>query len=183
MNSSFGTRLRARREKKGVSLDGISRQTKIKVSLLEALERDDLKYWPHGLFGRAYIRSYAQAIGLEPERLMPEFLELHPDPPDEFLNAEAGPPAGISSAIRSAVGAIGALRRAERSDAPPSPQAAPAERREQPATPQLAALASLCTRLQRAEGSSELVPLLGTVAQVLDASGLVLWFGIRPPPR
>ena len=173
MNISFGERLRSQREKKGVSLADISRQTKIKASLLEALERDELTYWPHGLFGRAYMRSYAQAIGLDPERLIPEFLELHPDPPDEFLNAETSQPPGISSAIRSAVGAIpGLLRRTERSDVA---SAAPIEHREAPAAPQLTALATLCTRLQRAETSRDVAPLLATVAHLLDASGLVIW--------
>ena len=181
MNSSFGARLRSQREKKGVSLPDISSQTKIKASLLEALERDDLTYWPRGLFGRAYIRSYAQAIGLDPEPLIPEFLELHPDPPDEFWKPESAESPGISSAIRSAVSAIpGLLRRTDKTDAAPiAPveprEVMPAETRDMPAPPQLTTLATLCTRLQRAEDSRDLVPILGTVAQMLDASGLVLW--------
>jgi transcriptional regulator with XRE-family HTH domain len=181
MNSSFGARLRSQREKKGVSLADISRHTKIKASLLEALERDDLTYWPRGLFGRAYIRAYAQAIGLDPEPWIPEFLELHPDPPDEFWKPDSAEPLGISSASRSAVGAMpGLLRRTDKTDAAPSAavetrEVIPAETREAPATPQLAKLAALCTRLQRAEGPPDLGPILGTVAQILDASGLVLW--------
>ena len=183
MNSSFGTRLRSQREKKGVSLADISSQTKIKVSLLEALEGDDLTYWPRGLFGRAYIRAYAQAIGFDPEPLIPEFLEIHPDPPDEFWKPDSAESTGISSAIRSAVGAIpGLLRRTDRADVAPS---APVETREvpappvagpiPPATPQLAVLATLCTRLQRAEAVRDLVPVLASAAQTLDAKGLVLW--------
>lgn len=180
MNSSFGARLRSQREKKGVSLADISSQTKIKASLLEALEGDDLTYWPRGLFGRAYIRSYAQAIGLDPEPLIPEFLEIHPDPPDEFWKPESAESAGISSAIRSAVGAIpGLLRRTDRADVAPS---APVESRETPApaitptaAPELTALAALCTRLQRAEELRDLVPVLATAGQMLDAKGLVLW--------
>lgn len=183
MNSSFGTRLRSQREKKGVSLADISSQTKIKVSLLEALEGDDLTYWPRGLFGRAYIRAYAQAIGFDPEPLIPEFLEIHPDPPDEFWKPDSAESTGISSAIRSAVGAIpGLLRRTDRTDAAPSvpvesreAPAAPAFSPTPPATPQLAVLATLCTRLQRAEEVRDLVPVLATAAQTLDAKGLVLW--------
>ena len=67
MKPSFGARLRLQREKRGVALGDISNQTKIKLSLLEAIERDDLSFWPRGLFGRAYIRAYAEAIGLEME--------------------------------------------------------------------------------------------------------------------
>jgi transcriptional regulator with XRE-family HTH domain len=185
MDSSFGTRLQSQREKKGVSLSDISRQTKIKLSLLESLERDDLSYWPHGLFGRAYMRSYAQAIGADIEPLLREFLERHPDPPDDFLSGENVPPAGISGAIRSAVGAIpGLLRRTDRdrveaaaaeADVPESAATSARLLAPEPDAPQLKMLAELCTRIQRAEGSRDLVPVLGAVSLTLGASGLVLW--------
>jgi hypothetical protein len=79
MNATFGARLRQQREERQVTLTTISTNTKIKLSLLEALESDDLSTWPKGLFGRAYLRDYAAAIGLEPETLVSEFLTLHPE--------------------------------------------------------------------------------------------------------
>src|SRR6266705_4841604 len=115
MKPSFGARLRLQREKRGVALIDISNQTKTKLSLLEAIERADLSVSPRGLFGRAYIRAYAEAIGLEIEPIIREYSELHPDPIDELAAAaEAGltkldaatPPTMISYAIRSAVGAL-----------------------------------------------------------------------------
>jgi len=115
MTAKFGVRLRTQREEKGVSLEEISRQTKIKVSLLEALERNDLTYWPRGLFGRAYLKSYAQHVGLDAEPLLAEFEQLHPAPPEEFW-MPASAETGFSSAIRSAVGSIPALLRRERTD-------------------------------------------------------------------
>jgi transcriptional regulator with XRE-family HTH domain len=157
MKTSFGARLRTQREQKGISLDEISRHTKIKVSLLEALERDDLRYWPHGLFGRAYVRAYAQAAGIEPDTIIREYLELHPDPPDEFLDADSTPPAGLSSAIRSAGRFIPRLRRhAEKTDDLPT-------------------LTSLCRRVSDVEDPEDLGPILRDIAQLLDATGLVLW--------
>src|SRR5262245_63452487 len=80
MPDSFGARLRERREQQHVALSTIAEQTKIKVSLLEALERDDVSHWPSGIFRRAFIRAYADAIGLEPDVIVREFLELYPDP-------------------------------------------------------------------------------------------------------
>src|SRR5215813_6369575 len=80
MDDSFGARLRHQREKKGVSLRTIAQQTKIKLSLLEGLERDDIRYWPAGIFRRAYVREYAQAIGLDPDTLVREFAERYPVP-------------------------------------------------------------------------------------------------------
>jgi hypothetical protein len=63
-----------------VALATIAEETKINMALLEALERDDLSRWPKGLFRRAYVRTYAQKIGLDPEQVVREFNELHPDP-------------------------------------------------------------------------------------------------------
>lgn len=79
MSESFGARLRQRREQQQIALTTIAEQTKIKVSLLEGLERDDIAHWPVGIFRRAFIRSYANAIGLEPSVVLQEFLALHPD--------------------------------------------------------------------------------------------------------
>jgi len=78
MNPTFGDRLRLQRELRQISLTAIAEQTKIKLSLLEALERDDFSHWPVGLFGRSYMRSYAQAIGLDPTATVREFVERHP---------------------------------------------------------------------------------------------------------
>jgi transcriptional regulator with XRE-family HTH domain len=83
METSFGTRLRQQREQRQISLEDISAKTKIKASLLEGLEGDDLSRWPQGIFRRAYIRTYAQAIGLEPDTLLQQFLALYPEPPEE----------------------------------------------------------------------------------------------------
>jgi cytoskeletal protein RodZ len=79
MDLTFGARLRQQREERQVALTTISTKTKIKASLLEALESDDVSMWPKGLFGRAYLRDYATAIGIDPETLVSEFLSLHPE--------------------------------------------------------------------------------------------------------
>src|SRR5512142_1812882 len=83
MDGSFGARLRQRREEQSIPLSAIAEQTKIKESLLDALERDDVSRWPSGIFRRAYVRAYAHAIGLSPEAVVREFLELYPDPPED----------------------------------------------------------------------------------------------------
>ncbi len=79
MDATFGGRLRQQREERQVTLTTISNKTKIKLALLEALESDDLSFWPKGLFGRAYLRDYATAVGLDPEALVSEFLSLYPE--------------------------------------------------------------------------------------------------------
>ncbi len=80
VHESLGTRLRRQRERRKITLTAIADQTKIGQPLLEALERDDASRWPSGIFRRAFIRAYAEAIGLEPDEVVREFLSLYPDP-------------------------------------------------------------------------------------------------------
>jgi cytoskeletal protein RodZ len=61
MHESFSARLRRHREEQHIALVTIAEQTKIKLSLLEDLERDDISHWPAGIFRRAFIRPYANA--------------------------------------------------------------------------------------------------------------------------
>jgi transcriptional regulator with XRE-family HTH domain len=77
-SAAFGARLRREREHRGVSLQDIAQETKITRGLLDDLERGDLSRWPAGIFGRAFIRSYAESIGLEPREVLTEFLRLVP---------------------------------------------------------------------------------------------------------
>src|ERR1700730_1138537 len=76
----FGPRLRREGGRKHISIDAIAAATKIKASLFEQLERDDISRWPPGIFGRSYLRAYADAIGLDPDATVREFLAVFPDP-------------------------------------------------------------------------------------------------------
>jgi cytoskeletal protein RodZ len=85
---SFGRRLRYERERRQINLRSIAETTKIGVPLLEGLERDDVSRWPGGIFRKSFIRSYAEAIGLDPDPVVREFVNLFPDPLElEFATA------------------------------------------------------------------------------------------------
>jgi len=73
--ADFGSKLREARERRGISLRQIADSTKIAASALEALERNDVSKLPGGIFSRAFVRSYATAVGLDPELMVKEFLE------------------------------------------------------------------------------------------------------------
>ena len=70
--------MRQAREQRGVSLRQIAEATKISVSALEALERNDISRLPGGIFSRAFVRSYAAEIGVDPEQTVREFLSQFP---------------------------------------------------------------------------------------------------------
>lgn len=75
---TFGPRLRAERERRGISLDTIASVTKVGVDLWEGLERNDFSRWPSGIFARAFVRDYARAIGLDSDEAVDEFCRLFP---------------------------------------------------------------------------------------------------------
>jgi cytoskeletal protein RodZ len=77
-SSGFGGRLRDARERRGVSLRQIANSTKISVGVLEALERNDISKLPGGIFGRAFVRSYAIEVGLDPEATIQDFITNFP---------------------------------------------------------------------------------------------------------
>lgn len=70
----LGARLKQARESKGVSLREIATRTKISAVALESLERNDFTRLPGGIFGRAFVRAYAQEIDLDPEATVADFL-------------------------------------------------------------------------------------------------------------
>lgn len=74
----FGMKMRLAREARGVSLREIANATKIAVSALESLERNDVARLPGGIFSRAFVRSYAEEIGLDAEEAVRDFLTQFP---------------------------------------------------------------------------------------------------------
>jgi len=88
---SFGGRLRRERERRQIALSSLSANTKIGVALFEGLEREDLSRWPPGIFRRAFIRAYAEGIGLDADEVTREFLERFPDPLELVSSAATGP--------------------------------------------------------------------------------------------
>jgi len=75
---TFGTHLREAREKRGVSLRQIATSTRISIRTLEALENNEIKKLPGGIFSRAFVRSYAQEIGIDPDEAVREFVHQFP---------------------------------------------------------------------------------------------------------
>ena len=202
MPESFGARLRQRREKQQIALTTIAEQTKIKLSLLEALERDDLSRWPEGIFRRAFVRAYAHAIGLEPDVVVREFLDVHPDPVEVVATVPAsasgagadgasngaGPPTRFHYLVGTAIDSLSRLgivqKHRSAAEEPKaidrSPMTAPASSEPEvtapvPPEPDLLAAAHLCTELGRVDETYEAAPLLQEAARLLDAVGLIVW--------
>jgi hypothetical protein len=200
MEGTFGARLRAERERREITLGAISNDTKIKLSLLEAIERDEVSKLPLGLFRRSYVRAYARAIGLDADEIVREFIALYPDPADFSTEPPLPEPASrFGRAVASAFGSL-PVRRPHvpaRTEPTPEVQAEPAAPALPPAIaepPQavvdapaaaapapveleldLLAVADVCTRLARASTWDDVEPLLAEATALVHALGMSLW--------
>ena len=63
--TSLGELLRRARERRGLTLEGMAKETRIPRRHLEALEHDNLTAVPGGFYRRAEIRTYARVVGLD----------------------------------------------------------------------------------------------------------------------
>jgi cytoskeleton protein RodZ len=79
---SVGARLKLARESRGMTLRQIANTTRIAVSALDAIERDDVKKLPGGIFARSFIRAYASELKLDVEQTVAEFFAQFPEPVD-----------------------------------------------------------------------------------------------------
>ena len=71
MSQSLGEKLRQAREDKGLTLGDVAEQTRISSLYLEAIENDDYKILPGGIFNKGFVKSYAKFVGInEQEALM-----------------------------------------------------------------------------------------------------------------
>jgi len=85
----FGGKLRQARERRGISLRQVASSTKIAAAALAALEKNDISKLPGGIFSRAFVRSYAVEVGLDPDETVKEFLERFNQEPPPSADAMA----------------------------------------------------------------------------------------------
>ena len=81
--ADVGARLREARERRGLALEALASATKIPLTALTAIERNDIARLPGGLYTRGYIRAYAAEVGLNPDASTTEYLAQFEMPPTE----------------------------------------------------------------------------------------------------
>jgi cytoskeletal protein RodZ len=77
----LGQLLRRARERRGLTLEQISNETKIPRRHLEALERDNLAVVPCGFYQRAEVRAYARAVNLDQNLALAQLERVALEPP------------------------------------------------------------------------------------------------------
>ncbi|MBF2428207.1 helix-turn-helix domain-containing protein [Listeria welshimeri] len=87
--TELGDKLKQARREKGLSLDDLQQITKIQKRYLVAIEEGNYAVMPGKFYARAFIKQYAEAVGLDSATLFDEFESEVPDTPQqEVVNNE-----------------------------------------------------------------------------------------------
>jgi cytoskeletal protein RodZ len=84
--SDLGELLKKAREQSGLSLDDIQESTKIRKRYLEAIEAGDYKVLPGSFYVRAFVKTYAETLGLNADDVLRLYKhEMPAAPPDSAV--------------------------------------------------------------------------------------------------
>lgn len=87
--TELGDKLKQARREKGLSLDDLQQVTKIQKRYLVAIEEGNYAVMPGKFYARAFIKQYAEAVGLDSATLFDEFESEVPETPQqEVVNNE-----------------------------------------------------------------------------------------------
>jgi cytoskeleton protein RodZ len=99
---NFGERLKRERELREVSMEELTKATRISARFVEALENEDWAKLPGGVFGHGFVRTIARYLGLNEEALLGEYdsarAEHSPPPPAKPEERIPSPPKWLPAA-------------------------------------------------------------------------------------
>ncbi|MGH9587032.1 MAG: helix-turn-helix domain-containing protein [Acidobacteriaceae bacterium] len=75
--SEFGEDLKKERESRKITLACIAEATKVSSRHLAALEQSRFDDLPGGVFNKGIVRSYAQVVGLNPEKWVVRYIAAY----------------------------------------------------------------------------------------------------------
>jgi cytoskeletal protein RodZ len=100
---NFGERLKRERELREVSMEELTKATRISARFVEALENEDWAKLPGGVFGHGFVRTIARYLGLNEETLLGEYdsarAEHSPAPPPKPEERIPSPPKWLPAAV------------------------------------------------------------------------------------
>lgn len=80
-----GQKLREAREERGLTLEGVEKETKIRCKYLRALEEEQFQVLPGPVYAKAFFKTYARFLGIDPEETFGDYNHLFVDVVDETL--------------------------------------------------------------------------------------------------
>ena len=95
MAETIGEQLRLAREGRGIPLREISDQTRISMHYLEAIETNDYKRLPGGIFNRSFVKSYARYVGFDEKQAAEGYARFMREQGQQVDDAETTPHAKL----------------------------------------------------------------------------------------
>lgn len=105
MTIGIGETLRAARRERGLSLDDVASETRIRQRYLSALEDEEFASLGEDVYVKGFLRSYAKYLGVRPEPLLHEYQRSFGRDPDDVVAltasvSEARQPMPLPRAVR-----------------------------------------------------------------------------------
>jgi cytoskeleton protein RodZ len=89
---ALGGKLREARLRMNLTPSQVAAATRMKVQIVEALEREDFRPIAAPIYGKGFIRLFAELVGLDPRPLIDEYVRLLEEPRRPSLVADEEPP-------------------------------------------------------------------------------------------
>lgn len=94
-----GAMLRTARENRKYSIADVVEATRLKSHIIEALENDDYSVIPAPLYGKGFIKLYAEHVGLDPAPLIQHYLSQYAISVRPTLKTEIPPPSTVNDGL------------------------------------------------------------------------------------
>ena len=89
----IGGCLRRARKQRALSLHDVADRTKLSISVVQAIERNDFESLPGGIYRKGYLRSLAEEVGLDPKEVAAEYARVFEPVVDPTVSKDSSAPA------------------------------------------------------------------------------------------
>ncbi|NNE99726.1 MAG: helix-turn-helix domain-containing protein [Pyrinomonadaceae bacterium] len=76
MPESLGEKLQQARQDRGISISEVAEQTRIAAHYLEAIEQDDYRTLPGGIFNKGFVKSFAKYVGIDEQDALQDYARI-----------------------------------------------------------------------------------------------------------
>ena len=87
--TDIGGRVRSAREQRGLTLADAARVTKLSTCVIGAIERNDFASLPGGMYRKAYLRTLASEVGLDPYEIAADYETQYAGPAEPATTTHA----------------------------------------------------------------------------------------------
>lgn len=96
---SIGQTLAAARREAGLSIDDVSAKTRLRATVIRAIENDDFSLCGGDFYARAHLRTLAGIVGADAGALVAEYDATHADPDETPITSQVSETEAVGRAI------------------------------------------------------------------------------------